>query len=101
MAAVKARHPAAEETHAASSGSRPAGESGSHPAVTPQSGARRRGREAIKFFTIDEVAESLNVSTRTVRRWIDSGELVTHHFGAAVRISEADLRAFLALNRDG
>lgn len=52
-----------------------------------------------KFFTIAEVAESLNISTRTVRRWIKRGELVSHRFGAAVRIAETDLRAFLAQHR--
>ena len=52
-----------------------------------------------KFFTIAEVAECLNFSTRTVRRWIERGELVSHRFGAAVRIAETDLRAFLAQHR--
>jgi len=53
----------------------------------------------IQFFTISEIAETLRVSTRTVRRWIESGKLVAHAFGGVVRIAEADLRAFLALHR--
>jgi excisionase family DNA binding protein len=62
---------------------------------------RRHRDNQIKFFTIAEIAERLGVSTRTVRRWIRSGYLVAHRFGGIVRISETDLRAFLALHRDG
>ena len=62
---------------------------------------RRPRDNQIKFFTIAEVAERLGVSTRTVRRWIRAGDLVAHRFGEIVRISEKDLRAFLALHRDG
>ena len=58
-------------------------------------------REQIKFFTIAEVAERLGVSTRTVRRWIEDLELVAHRFGRAVRVAETDLKAFLAMHRDG
>jgi excisionase family DNA binding protein len=55
----------------------------------------------IKFFTIGEVAERLRVCTRTVSRWIKDGDLVAHRIGGVVRIAESDLRAFLALHRDG
>ena len=37
---------------------------------------------------IPEVAERLHVATRTVRRWIKSGDLVAHRFGGVVRIAE-------------
>jgi excisionase family DNA binding protein len=63
-------------------------------------GGRARHHQ-IQFFTISEVAEMLRVSTRTVRRWIESEKLVAHVFGSAVRIAEPDLRAFLALHRQG
>ena len=53
-----------------------------------------------RFFTIAEVAEDLNVSTRTVRRWITAGELVVHRVGSVVRIAASDLRAFLERHRD-
>jgi excisionase family DNA binding protein len=63
----------------------------------------RRGvhdrRHRIQFFTVTETAEMLGVCTRTVRRWIDRGELIAHRFGNAVRIAEPDLRAFLAIHR--
>lgn len=54
----------------------------------------------IHFFTIGDVAESLSVSPRTVRRWIDAGDLAVHRVNAIVRIAEPDLRAFLALHRE-
>jgi excisionase family DNA binding protein len=62
---------------------------------------RRRRDDEIQFYTIAEVAERLRVSTRTVRRWIEDGILVAHRISGVVRIAENDLRAFLALRRDG
>jgi len=53
-----------------------------------------------RFYTIPEVANLLEVSSRTVRRWLDKGLLVAHRFNGLVRISEADLRAFLGAHRD-
>jgi len=55
----------------------------------------------MRFCTIANVAESLNVSTRTVRRWIDGGELIAHRFNGVLRISDADVQAFLARHREG
>ena len=55
----------------------------------------------IRFFTITEVAERVSVATRTVRRWIEAGALVAHRICGVVRIAESDLRAFLALHREG
>ena len=62
---------------------------------------RRSRRDQINFFTIAEVAERLRVSTRTVRRWMDAGDLVAHRLGGTIRIAEGDLRAFLAQHREG
>jgi excisionase family DNA binding protein len=53
-----------------------------------------------KFFTIDAVAERLDVSPRTVHRWISGGELIVHRMRRSVRISETDFKAFLAVHRD-
>jgi excisionase family DNA binding protein len=61
----------------------------------------RRHRDNINFFTITEVAERLHVATRTVRRWIQTNDLVVHRVGGVVRIAEDDLRAFLAVHREG
>jgi excisionase family DNA binding protein len=63
--------------------------------------ARRQAGQPLSFYTKAEVPDMLGVSLRSVQRWIDSRGLVAHRLGAAVRISEPDLRAFLALHRDG
>jgi excisionase family DNA binding protein len=60
-----------------------------------------RSVKVVRFLTIKQVAERLGFNEKTVRRWIASGELKAHKFAAAVRISEDDLRAFLALRRTG
>ena len=52
-----------------------------------------------KFYTACDVAELLEVSLRSVRRWIEAGELAAHRFGAAVRIADADLKEFVARRR--
>jgi excisionase family DNA binding protein len=54
----------------------------------------------VRFFTIAGVALQLNVSRRTVHRWVADRQLVVHRIGRSVRISEADLKAFLAVLRD-
>ena len=71
------------------------------PSRPGQVTARRHFHEPLRFFTVAEVAERLHVSTRTVRRWIENFELVTHRFGSAVRIAESDFKAFLAIHREG
>ena len=65
---------------------------------TARSGWNRR-REPNQFSTLREVAARLDVSSRTVSRWIASGELIAHRFGRSVRIADDDLRAFLARRR--
>ena len=47
------------------------------------------------LLTVSEVAEVCRLSTRTVRRWIERGELPAHRLGRQVRISEKDLKIFL------
>jgi len=59
-----------------------------------------RNAAILRFFTVQQVADLAEVSTRTVRRWIGSKLLVAHRFNGLVRISETDLRAFLASHRD-
>jgi excisionase family DNA binding protein len=60
-----------------------------------------RSLKGVRFFTIAEIAEQLRVSERTVSRHIARGELKSHKIGAAVRISEEDFRAFIAIRRQG
>lgn len=61
--------------------------------------SRMLRRPVPKLRTIDETAEVLNVSPRTVCRLIDAGALPVHRFGRLVRISDDDLAVFLACNR--
>jgi excisionase family DNA binding protein len=56
--------------------------------------------KAPKFYTIEQIAECVDSSTRTVRRWIEKNLLVAHRINGLVRISEADFLAFLAAHRD-
>jgi excisionase family DNA binding protein len=53
-----------------------------------------------KFYTIEQIAQCVDASTRTVRRWVEKGLLVAHRINGLVRISEADFQAFLATHRD-
>jgi excisionase family DNA binding protein len=55
--------------------------------------------DAIKFYTIKEIADALRVSEKSVRRKIESSELRAHKFGRLWRISEQDLKAYFALHR--
>ncbi len=51
------------------------------------------------MLTVATTAERLDLSEKTVRRLIDSGDLVAHRIGRNVRIAEDDLRAFLYQRR--
>jgi excisionase family DNA binding protein len=50
---------------------------------------------------IADVAGLLQVSKRTVRRWISSGELAAHRLGRIWRVSRIDLETFMARRRQG
>lgn len=52
------------------------------------------------LMTIEQAAEHLQVSTKTIRRWIKSGDLVAHRFGHQWRISKSDLLAFIRMRRE-
>ena len=62
-------------------------------------GRRRSGGGLPKYYTIKAVAEALDVSVRTIRRWIANGDLIVHRINGVVRVAEGDLRTFLALHR--
>jgi excisionase family DNA binding protein len=51
------------------------------------------------MLTVDQVAEHLAISTKTVRRWIADGRLNAHQIGRQLRISERDLQVFVAQQR--
>lgn len=48
-----------------------------------------------KIYTLQEVAEILRVSTRTVTRRVSSGELEGYREGIMWRVPESSLRAYL------
>ena len=52
-----------------------------------------------KFYTIQEISDALDVSPRTVSRWIERRELIAHGLGRLVRVADDDLRIFLARRR--
>ena len=49
-----------------------------------------------RFLSVTSIAEQLQVSTKTVRRWIARGELHVHRVGRQQRIAEEDFAASLA-----
>ena len=53
-----------------------------------------------ELLTVQQVAARLQVSVRTVRRWISDGLLPCTRLGArCVRVSTGELAAFLARSR--
>jgi excisionase family DNA binding protein len=51
-------------------------------------------KSPMKFYTIEQIAECVDASTRTVRRWIEKGLRVAHRINGLGRISEADFQSF-------
>lgn len=56
-------------------------------------------KPASVFFTVREVAKSVRLSERQIRRLIADGDLVVHRIGRAIRVSASDLDEFLRRNR--
>jgi excisionase family DNA binding protein len=52
-----------------------------------------------RFHSIDDVARQLHVSSKSIRRWIAAGRLVSHRLGRQIRISQRDLEGFLSASR--
>ncbi len=51
-----------------------------------------------QLLTIDQGAETLQVSTKQVRRLIARGEISAYRFGRLIRISPAGLQDYIAKN---
>lgn len=50
----------------------------------------------LEMLTVEEVADIMKVNVRTVRAWVNSGDLARTWIGTReYRISKADLRAFI------
>ncbi|EDP62760.1 hypothetical protein BAL199_23167 [alpha proteobacterium BAL199] len=54
-----------------------------------------------KLLTVVEAATALQLSTKTIYRAVESGDLPHHRFGRAVRIALTDLEAFANRHRSG
>ena len=62
-------------------------------------GSRTQLLAAHSLLDIPAVATWLGVSSKTVRRMIDRGELAVHRIGRLLRVSEADLHSYIARQR--
>ena len=58
-----------------------------------------RPKSSQKFYTVAQIAEVMEVSERTVWRWIAEGLLVVHRINALVRVSGTDFQALLTSSR--
>jgi hypothetical protein len=57
---------------------RPPGDLDEEAAFGHARGRRHSGSSLPKHYSIAAVAEAVDVSSRTVRRWIANGELIVH-----------------------
>jgi len=51
------------------------------------------------YYTLKDIAERLQVSYRTVYRWVRAGKLPAYKFGTEWRVKESDLREFIERHR--
>ena len=52
------------------------------------------------FYSVSETAKLLKVNPKTVRRWIENGDLTVHRFGRQIRITDSDLVTFIRQHRE-
>lgn len=55
--------------------------------------------EGIKFYTIPETAEALNVTPQTIRAYIKQGKIKSQRIGRPILITESNLKEFLKVSR--
>jgi excisionase family DNA binding protein len=55
--------------------------------------------EGIKFYTIPETAEALNVTPQTIRAYIKQGKIKSQRIGRPILITETNLKEFLKVSR--
>ena len=51
--------------------------------------------EGIKFYTVPETAQALNVTPQTIRTWIKQGKIKSQRIGRPILITENNLKEFL------
>ena len=52
--------------------------------------------DLLQLLSVDDASAILSVSSKTVRRMIDRGELPTCHLGRLVRVRRSDLERYIA-----
>ena len=62
---------------------------------------KKAQKEIDRLLSIPDIAEADQVSERTVRRWLKSGDLVGHLLGRQWRIAPRDHETFLKSRRMG
>lgn len=55
--------------------------------------------ESKKYLSVNDIADLLQVSIDTVRRWIRKGKLPALDFGGQYRVAPNDLQTFLEQHR--
>jgi excisionase family DNA binding protein len=53
----------------------------------------------MKFFTLHQIAELLQMNEQTIRRYVREGKLKAAQFGREYRVREDDLNAFYESRR--
>lgn len=51
------------------------------------------------FLTIAMLADRMGFCQKTIRRWIEAGDLRAHRLGRQIRVSEEDAVTFVASRR--
>lgn len=54
--------------------------------------------ENIKFYTVQEIAQALEVTPQTVRAYIKQGKIRAQRIGRPLLITESSLKEFLQAN---
>lgn len=66
----------------------------------PTAGWRPSGPSRLsRLLSVHQAAQHLQLSEKTIRRWIEREELAVHRLGRGLRIAEDDLAAFLSRHR--
>jgi len=65
----------------------------------PTASLSSNGKVSSPYHTVEQVAEHLAVCTKTVRRWIQSGDMQAYRFGNQIRISDDNLTEYINQSR--
>ncbi len=51
--------------------------------------------QGVKFYTIQETAEALNVTAQTIRKYVKEGRIKGKRIGRPILITEKNIKEFL------